>query len=97
MAILVIAEHDNKQLKTGVANTVAAASDSPLESAPMHASIPLVLLYFVNVVVAKSRDAKNDFPTFSFESLTAISIVVFGKRCGFALISLTAIRKLESN
>jgi len=26
MAILVIAEHDNKQLKTGVANTIAAAS-----------------------------------------------------------------------
>ena len=26
MAILVIAEHDNKQLKTGVANTIAAAA-----------------------------------------------------------------------
>ncbi|HEV7821929.1 MAG TPA: electron transfer flavoprotein subunit alpha/FixB family protein, partial [Burkholderiales bacterium] len=26
MAILVIAEHDNQQLKTGVANTIAAAS-----------------------------------------------------------------------
>ena len=26
MTILVIAEHDNKQLKTGVANTIAAAA-----------------------------------------------------------------------
>src|ERR1700710_2966336 len=26
MAILVVAEHDNKQLKTGVANTIAAAA-----------------------------------------------------------------------
>ena len=26
MAILVIAEHDNKQLKTGTANTIAAAT-----------------------------------------------------------------------
>ncbi|MCE9638778.1 MAG: electron transfer flavoprotein subunit alpha/FixB family protein, partial [Betaproteobacteria bacterium] len=26
MAILVIAEHDNKQLKTGVTNTIAAAA-----------------------------------------------------------------------